>query len=230
MKTLIKKDYLHYLKLGTVFFVLFVVAISGFMYIISYDDIEVNVIKQSLHGSVVFSALTVITMVTLMIILSSFGDEKKEKIIIVLLANNFDPVRIWLSKLITAFSIGYVSFLLSTLLTEISVYVKWGFWMVLSVQESIMMFFMMPIISLAFCGLVWLALWVTKNIGMYLIGLIPFATYMFGMYFCLLIAKYNITINFWLAFIVLAVALGIIAFISFVIKKISYEYLSNIHQ
>lgn len=229
MCRLLCKDFLHYFKIGGLFLSIFVILIGGFVYSYMYFEYEREIAIILIKNAMIFSCPTIAAMISVLLIQSSFASEIKDNVITVILANGFKPSEIWLSKLVSSYLIGYTCFVLSLGLNEIVVFLNWNYLLHFALQEIIFMFIIFPIIGFAVVAILWLIIWITKHIGIMIIGFVPTIIYIISIFFSAYIYEHN---NIAVASIILVMILSIIILIAIIqlINRISLEYIANIHK
>lgn len=227
MKKLLIKDCILSIRTGWPL-ILFVVALSGLLYTVVYSDMELEYIEISIKSGVIYSGAYVIPVVAMLLIQSTFAEEKKNKIIQVLIANQFLPSLIWLSKFMVSYAIGYICYAFSLIVNEIAVYFTFGIVLKYSYDEVLLMAFIMPLICLGGVALLWFVMWITKNLGIMLIGFVPTFLYLIAIYGSVYIVENNIDISIGLALLLAVVAFVCIFIIINLVKHISTEYIVNI--
>ncbi|MDD6071337.1 MAG: hypothetical protein PUC12_11085 [Clostridiales bacterium] len=230
MKKLLKKDILHYYKSAGLLLCLLASCVTPLINCVLYSDFEQSIVEISLGISFVFMSPMIICIVISLLLTSSFAIEIKDKTIIYLFANRIKQQDIWISKLIAAFVLAYVTLIVSSIIFEVAVYMQWSFWIKYSFEQILLMYLIFPVISLAFSAILWLLMWVTKSLGNMIAGIFPTGLYMFSIYFCQTLVDKNIDINWYVVLSSIIVTLIVLALIHNAIRKVSKEYWVNIHR
>lgn len=230
MKKLLKKDFLLFYKAAGPIFCLIASLATPLICCVIYSDFERDIVEALLSTSFVFMSPMTISIIISLLLTSSFSVEIKDRTIIYLLANGFRQQDIWLSKLVAAFICSYFSLIFSNLIFEVAVYVQWGFWIALSIEQLLLMLVIFPFISLVFSAVLWLLMWITKSLGNMIAGVFPTGLYMFSMYFCQKLVEKNIIINWYIVMAVITVTFVILLLIRTGVNRVSKEYWVNIHR
>lgn len=230
MKKLLKKDFLLFYKTAGPFCCFIASLTTPLICCIMYSDFESDIVEELLSASFIFMSPMTVSIIISLLLTSSFAVEIKDKTIIYLLANGFRQQDIWTSKLAVAFICSYFTLIFSNVIFEIAVYLQWGIWISLSIEQVLLVMVIFPFISLAFSSALWLLMWTTKSLGNMLSSVFPAGLYMFSMYFCQKLVDKNININWYIIVAVIIITLGIFVLIGSGVDRVSKEYWINIHR
>lgn len=231
MKNLISKE----LKVGfrlSGFMVMFSAVLGGFAPIFfSYETVrEIKdslIIQESIKMCALFLPAMLIPMVGTVFLETTLNEERKNRILHVLMASGLEPQNIWEAKIIAASLVAYICifipfcavWLYGLLLFQIKIYFDTRF--------IIMYFVFIPAIAIAFLNLIGIIMWGSRR-GQFLAGFMPLLSYISCLYLSLYLLENKTSINFWIlgATTVLAFAVSFIC--RFIVKRISKEYIVNI--
>lgn len=230
MKKLLKKDFLLFYKTAGPIFCFISSLITPLICCVIYSDFERDIVEALLSTSFVFMSPMTVSIIISLLLTSSFAVEIKDKTIIYLLANGFRQQDIWMSKLVAAFICSYFTLIFSNIIFEIAIYVQWGLWISLSIEQVLLVMVIFPFISLVFSSVLWLLMWTTKSLGNMMASVFPTSLYMFSMYFCQKLVDKNININWYIIVAVIIITFGILLLIEAGVNKVSKEYWISIHR
>ena len=229
MRKLLKKDFLHYIRLGAVFLVIFATLICGTIFPYIYMDYERDACIHLIEHGGVYTLPLMTAMISTLLIQTSYAADIKDQVLIVLLSNGFKPSDIWLSKLISSYCIGYVCMIISFFINEIVVYMTWHYVMRYQMLEVVYFFMIFPIIGVPLVALLWLLIWVTKQIGVLIVGFLPTILYIAIVFYSYHIHR-TLRVALWSAFLIMVAAIAVVFLILRLINKISLEYIANLHR
>jgi len=230
MKKLLKKDSLLIINVGGLLLCPIVACLTPVLCCMLYRDIDESIVSVLLGTSFVFLSPMIMCVIVTLLLTTSFAIELKDKTIVYLLANGFRQQDIWLCKLLVAAVYGYLTMVASFFIYLAAVYLQWRIMLSFSIEQILLMFVILPFISLVFSAVLWLLMWVTKTVGTLISGIFPMALYMFSMYFCQRMVEMNIKIGWGSVIGVIAVTVGVLYLISVGVNRVDKEYWVNVHK
>ncbi len=186
---------------------------------------DVQLLKGIITNMMMYFPAMQIPMIETLLMQSVLGEERRNRIISVLLANGVAPQKIWRSKVLMAMGTAYILNLFSIIIGILYVKVVYGIWINMNLQVSTYLFLLVPMISFAFGSIICLLIWISRR-GQFFIGFIPALSYFACMYMSLLHININARMNevlFSLGIIFLSVT--VIMVCDLVAGSVKKEYL-----
>lgn len=194
-------------------------------YFATIKDFEV--LRVVATNTIMYFPAMQIPMIGTLMFQSVINEERKQKIISVLLANGIKPKELWRSKILAGICTSYVMSLFGVIIGVLYCRLVYHVWIQVNYKSMMYLLIIFPAISLAFLDLISLVIWTSKK-GQFFAGFIPAISYIGCMYLNLFQADIHVKISETFFFCMILLLAGLIFLICDVIaKNMSKEYLSS---
>ncbi|MCR5719807.1 MAG: hypothetical protein K6F84_04500 [Lachnospiraceae bacterium] len=178
-------------------------------------------------GFLVYFPFMSIPVVSTLVFTQNLSEERREGIIRVLLANDVKPDAIWKSKVVVAAVISEIVNLVSIGSYIVAIRLKYGEWMNFTAEQLLLLFIVIPMLSISISILLCFILWISKQ-GELFAGLLPYVGFFACIYFGLFNGKTLDLLNAPAVTLIVVSVLLIFGITGFLASQISKEYISNI--
>lgn len=188
---------------------------------------DVNIINEIIITSTVYFPCITIPMVGTLVFQTSLNEERKNRIIQLLIASKIVPEKIWFAKMIAAIIVSYISILGPLVMTYLYGFIFFGIILTFGKIFLLFYFIITPVISFSFLFIIGLIMWCSKQ-GQFYAGFMPMLSYMAFLYLNIYLLEKKIPINILLVLLIALISIIIITICIFIIKHINSEYIANI--
>ncbi|MCL2051810.1 MAG: hypothetical protein FWG91_08800 [Lachnospiraceae bacterium] len=229
MKVLIKNEFR--LCFRTIGIVLFLALFGGIpMLLLSMAEVnsinDTSVINNLLRSSLIFLPAMLIPLIGTAVFQTSLNEERKNRILNILLADGVKPNTIWVSKMAASITIAYGISLCSLIISILFIRVSHGILINLDLESILMLLFVVPVISITFFSIIGTIMWYSKQ-GMFFAGLLPLVSYMGILYLNVYLIENNKSINAAMILLLALLSLAVFLVCMIIAKKVKKEHIVN---
>jgi len=189
--------------------------------------VDQSLLNHLFVGMIVFYPLMTIPIVSVLVFTGGVNEERKQGIIMVLLANGVSQTQIWRSKLANAFIVAELVSLMAEGVTLLSLRVINSFWLVFRAKELFFLLAFVPFVAVVISGILCFILWGFQH-GQLFATMVPYLLF-FGCCFMSLF-KYDIIneLSGLACAVIIAVGIILLVILDRLIGLFHNEYIVNL--
>lgn len=224
IKAVINKEFTDFFNNMIIHSIIFIVSANIMQLMSIYQLVNLNLpladTRVQAGNLVMYLVMMVMVMMGQDLCFHYYQNERKDKIINILLAMGMNKVDLWIGKNIVIFIVSYITTVLSIILNFILIRVIFQFWIMVTPLQCILALVTMPILCMGFLLIISLTYWCFKKNSVVSI-LLPMITFLTIWNLSLkLVKKYP---NYYLILISLAIGIILSALSIGLLKRIPKE-------